>query len=518
MPNKCSQRHYRIWRLLLVVATISTKRRAATAFSTAFQSNPHAPCRNHWRHSFALHATERTLYEILGANGSETKRELKLLYTTLAKQHHPDALRKNATSDNDNNMTATTNTTIPFSSTDFSEIAAAYKTLADPKQRIKYDRSLQAARFSRNVVSWADRLGRKAAPAMTQVLDQVAVPFLRRTTATTLAGLQAVSQEYYANNNNMQKLSNNATTLSSGNTTNDANATFTSSGGSTDLRQTFEKAMAAAKRAGKCVDSMELTEKSAELYLRANETLAQARAVHEKRRQLAERRIQLAIHVPQSGLTAEDALYCLSEFNVTRLDELTMMDRLLLRNTVKDEIESLKKAENEYVESQQADSVAQAAYQKTLQQQVTLQMELKRAKVAEANARLALERALAQVAVTKASLNKVADALCFAKTELETTSSRMERRSHFLATQSERVRRHLVRKEKTEVRGAADILSDVSNHMDHDDSDKYLQEIERLRNEERTLAAEYEQLEATAARYTSRANVLTQRAQEWKQA
>lgn len=471
----------------------------------------HPPPTSKTRYPFVLNALsepespDKTLYEILGAKGTETKAELKQLYTALAKRHHPDAEQRSRSIDSVSFRPTNTSTAVTV---DFSEIAAAYKTLSDPKQRKRYDRSLQAAQFSKDVQRWADAFGRQAAPAVNQVLDQVAVPFLRRTTATTLAGIQAVSKDLASSSRSRR------TNLSSA--ANGTNVTGTEqSTGSADLLSTFEKAMAAAKRAGKYVDSIELIEKSQELEQRAEQTRQEALLVDDTRKQITERRIHLSIHTPQSGLSSTDALSCMADMNeTTRFDELTMMDRLLLRNTVQDEIENLQKAENEFLESQEADKAAQAEYQRVFQQQVKLQLDLKQAKAAEAEARLALQRAIEQVAETKASLGRVADSMSFAKAEVEASSTKMERKSHFLLTQSERVRRHLVRKEKTvhEMRG-----TEIQTEAAADDSKNALQEIERLKDEERMLASKHDQLEATCARLLSRASVLKERAQAWKE-
>ena len=528
--------------------------------------------------------TERNLYDILGAKGTETKEELKQLYAGLAKKYHPDRLRHADTSSStmNNNTTSSTVTTDSSSSLsssssfthDFTEIAAAYKTLANPKERKRYDRSLQAAQFSRDVSKWAEDWGRQAAPAVNQVLDQVAVPFLRRTTATTLAGIQAMSSDFSANRNSNSAaaaaaaVAGNATdteTRTSNNSTT-TTATTTSSSQPSDLRQTFEKAIAAAKRAGKYVDSMELVEKSEELEQRVSTTRQQASAILEQRQRLMERRIQLTLHTPQSGLTSTDALFCLSEFNkTTRLDELTMMDRLLLRNTVRDEIEQLRTLELEYVDSQRQDIVTQTEYQKQMQQQVKLQMDLKQAKTVEADARLALERAVAMVAATKSQLNQAVNDLALAKSQMEDTTSKLERKSHLLETQSERVRRHLMRKEKTvqeitnnnvnnnksissdnhnttsssssinatttataaEVASETDVpltSSSSSSPLSLDDNDEttttttqtILSEIDSLKAQERQLTHQYEQLEASASKMTAKAQALQHRAKEWK--
>ena len=106
---------------------------------------------------------ERTLYDILGATPEDTKAELKRKYVVLAKQTHPDAVRDGSSSD-----------------IEFSQIAAAYKVLSDPKQKRRYDRRLKAEAFSRELQELAGGFAEKAAPQVQNMLDTVAVPFLRR--------------------------------------------------------------------------------------------------------------------------------------------------------------------------------------------------------------------------------------------------------------------------------------------------------------------------------------------------
>jgi hypothetical protein len=121
-----------------------------------------------------------TLYEVLGAKGTETRSQLKQLYIKLAKETHPDAKVSARVGSQANH--------------NFCEIAAAYQILSDQKQRRGYDRSLKAEQFIQDVVSWATEFQTKAAPVAQrslEELEEVILPFLLRTMATTLASLQA---------------------------------------------------------------------------------------------------------------------------------------------------------------------------------------------------------------------------------------------------------------------------------------------------------------------------------------
>jgi curved DNA-binding protein CbpA len=130
----------------------------------------------------------RTLYEILGAPSNSTRQELKQAYLALAKESHPDAMIQR------NHYKASRNDTSIDTPPDFTEIAAAWRILSDPKQRLRYDRSLQAEQFTLDVQEWASRVSQQAGPTLRQ-FGQVALPFLKRTTAATLASIQAAAND-----------------------------------------------------------------------------------------------------------------------------------------------------------------------------------------------------------------------------------------------------------------------------------------------------------------------------------
>mmetsp|Transcript_30058 Transcript_30058/g.82542 ORF Transcript_30058/g.82542 Transcript_30058/m.82542 type:complete len:294 (+) Transcript_30058:134-1015(+) len=92
--------------------------------------------------AFDPHA-KRTLYHILGADPTETHAELKRKYRQLARQCHPDMLRLQAN---------------PHMELDFREVAAAWNTLGDQKERKRYDRTLFAEQVSENLFGWIDGL------------------------------------------------------------------------------------------------------------------------------------------------------------------------------------------------------------------------------------------------------------------------------------------------------------------------------------------------------------------------
>lgn len=170
---------------------------------------------------------ERTYYEILGTRPTATRTELKRQYVTLARLTHPDALI--GTSDND----------AVDRSAEFSEIAQAWKILSDDKERLRYDRSLQAEDFKKNVEVVASELSKTAGPRVKKVFDEFAVPFFRRTTVTTVATVSAAVDQMLTQGKN---------------------------GG--DIGSAFSSAFKAGEAASRVVDGIELLEKSVELDLR----------------------------------------------------------------------------------------------------------------------------------------------------------------------------------------------------------------------------------------------------------
>lgn len=106
---------------------------------------------------------ERTLYEILGAPQDATRSELKQRYVSLARETHPDATVGLSPQEREEKEVL------------FTEVAAAWRILSDKRERKRYDRSLVAKEFTRNVEQvageYADNVARTAAPVVSKVLE-----------------------------------------------------------------------------------------------------------------------------------------------------------------------------------------------------------------------------------------------------------------------------------------------------------------------------------------------------------
>lgn len=167
----------------------------------------------------------KTLYEILGAPATATREELKKFYVMKAKLSHPDAQIANGYNKNSNSTTE---------KLDFNEIAQAWSILGDDKLRRRYDRELRAQAFSESAQRFANENLERAVPAMANMVDNIAAPFIRRTTATTWAVGQAVAKEVTSQDN-------------------------------VQLSDTFKKAVQAGQEVGRFMDGVDLKEKSKDL-------------------------------------------------------------------------------------------------------------------------------------------------------------------------------------------------------------------------------------------------------------
>lgn len=186
----------------------------------------------------AINNNEKTLYEILGASPTASRAELKKKYVEMAKLSHPDA------------QIGREGPQIVGDTPDFGEIAAAWRVLGDTKSRKRYDRELQYKEWSAYASKYANEKLEEAVPAVAKIMDNVAVPFIRRTAATTIAVSQAVSKIGKAARGSRDPA--------------DKKTEGKSSGGNS-LTNAFFNAIRAGREAGRAIDSLELNEKSKEL-------------------------------------------------------------------------------------------------------------------------------------------------------------------------------------------------------------------------------------------------------------
>lgn len=285
---------------------------------------------------------KRTLYDVLGANPSDTREELKKRYTSLAKICHPDALLIQE-------LDGKNVSNVP----DFTEIAAAWRVLSDKKQRKRYDRSLRAEEFSDNILNWMGDMAKQAAPVV-ESFGSAAHSMFMKTTASTVAGVRAAATEVNRDRLREQSAEAGASmdvpTSEQSASKMESKSTTTKQGQQKDSlssntmtsipndRNTFSEALksaaVAARMAQKGIESMELLEQSQKLESRAIEDYNQAAQARQQLQDLVERRLSTSLHTPGSGLTSSEAFIILEDFNKTITDDLGLLERAMMKVSV----------------------------------------------------------------------------------------------------------------------------------------------------------------------------------------
>mmetsp|Transcript_622 Transcript_622/g.1003 ORF Transcript_622/g.1003 Transcript_622/m.1003 type:complete len:547 (-) Transcript_622:807-2447(-) len=251
---------------------------------------------------------EKNLYDILGANQSMSRQDIKRQYITLAKEYHPDSAG-------------------PEYVDRFDEIARAWDVLSDNTARRAYDRELAAEKFKEDIVQRASAVANEYGPTARAFYEDFALPFLRRTATTTMAGWSVISDEGERPRDNANAASNNVA----------------SSPPPADLGQTFQRVMEASRNATRQIDAAELEEESEELRLRADEARAESLEVLERLSAIKSERLHLTFHTSSAEFTSAEALQFLDGFN--ELDKQTLIDRMTFRNPITNDIDAFSAAE-----------------------------------------------------------------------------------------------------------------------------------------------------------------------------
>ena len=262
---------------------------------------------------------DKNLYEILGASPSMSRSEIKRLYINLAKQTHPDSYNNN------NSIDATDE----WNEDRFNEVAQAWDILSDNKTRRAYDRELAANDFKEDIIKKASELANEYGPSAQRFYDDVAIPLLRRTTATTLAGWSAVTEERDERQLETPEQE--------------------------DLGQAFKRVVEAGMNATRKIDGLELQEKSMELRKRADETRDESMNLLEQLTQIKCERLRLTFHT-SAEFTAEEASQyidgLIDQGVVTSDDDeqVTLLQRMTFKHPIQQNIEAFSMAEIEFDE------------------------------------------------------------------------------------------------------------------------------------------------------------------------
>lgn len=415
----------------------------------------------------ALNNQEKTLYEILGASPTDSRAELKKKYVEMAKLSHPDAqIGRTDPKEMD--------------TPDFGEIAAAWRVLGDTKSRKRYDRELQYKEWSAYASKYANEKLEEAVPAVAKIMDNVAVPFIRRTAATTIAVSQAVS--------NFGKATKKGSTDPSGTTDGKGS-------GRNSLTSAFFNAIRAGREAGRAIDSLELNEKSQELSERAQKDERRAREIQEQLSAVTEKRILASLQSDDLALSSDEAKLVLDR--ITSSEGESEREQNLHR--IEKEIESLKATEQDFIEKLGIYEQSDREWNSLLERQETGKAELTRRKKEESDARKRLDEAIRLVSEAKANLVTTSAALRNVEQKVKRNASEMDRVTFTLSKKQEKVR-HALRKKADDANGGIQL--------------QYLSEEElvALRRKEMQLAGESQQLAKMVARLSSRAEKLRARA------
>ncbi|CAJ1923858.1 unnamed protein product [Cylindrotheca closterium] len=401
-------------------------------------------------------AKSKTLYEILGAPATATREELKKCYVKKAKLSHPDAQIANAGSNN----------TIT-DKLDFNEIAQAWNILGDDKLRRRYDRELRAQAFSESAQRFANENLERAVPAMANMVDNFAAPFLRRTTATTWAVGQAVAKEVSSHEN-------------------------------VELSDTWKKAVQAGQEVGRFMDGVDLKEKSKDLQSQAQDQLKRGTEIEDELDALTERRLLATLQSKDFFLSSDEATDVLNRLSIES-ENPTLLGRAMMRNTIEQEIRLLQVAEAKFSEKLKEYEATDKEWNTLLNKQDEAKMNLSKHKMEEMEARRALERAQRQVSEAKSQLLTSTNALRGIEQSVRKNAFEMDRMTSTLSQKQEKVRASL-KKKVDQARGGMEV-----EYLTEDD-------LTALRRREIQLVGEQNQTRRKATQLQTEAESLKKQA------
>ena len=268
---------------------------------------------------------------------------------------------------------------------------------------------MAAQDFKDDVIKKAGEVAREYGPTARKFYEEFAIPMLRRTTATTLAGWSAVteaastevaSSERETRNgelNNKDKLSG-ATLSEVVKEVSEMERVNAGADALQDFGRAFQRVIEAGKNATRQIDGVELQEKSMDLRRRADESRAESMKVLGCLTEIKSERLRLTFHTSSANFTSTDAIHYLDGFSnqgISSDDEVTLMQRMTFKHTVQQDIEAFTVAETEFDERMMEKTEVE-------QQMMGRQRELQEA---ERNARSALEVSGIHLIWTRMPLN-----------------------------------------------------------------------------------------------------------------
>jgi len=412
-----------------------------------------------------------------------SRSQIKRLYITLAKQTHPDSSTSTST--------PTAAATAIRETDRFNEIARAWTVLSDPKTRRTYDRELAAQDFKADVVSKAGEMAREYGPSARKFYDDFAIPFLRRTTATTLAGWSALEKEVGSSGsadaeervdygdgdgdgggNNNNRLS--GVTLSevvkevsemerrnTGVVGGEISSSTSASGGDAleDFGKAFQRVFEAGRNVTRQIDGMEMQEKSLELRARANETKAESTEVLERLTKIKSKRLRLTFQTSSANFTSKDALQYLNGFDTTdndndgsssmpNIDSVTLMQRMAFKNPIGRDIKALNIAESDFDKRNAAKAEVDRRVDDRHRALLQAERDLKSATEAEERARKMLEDARKRVTDSVRNVAEAKESIRDMHTTVKVSDRELSKASAALKKKRDVVRRQMKHKHR----------------------------------------------------------------------
>lgn len=433
---------------------------------------------------------EKNLYDILGANQSMTRQDIKRLYITLAKEYHPDSAG-------------------PEYVDRFDEIARAWDVLSDNNARRAYDRELAAEAFKDDILARATAVANEYGPTARAFYEDVALPFLRRTATTTMAGWSAIADE----REHVDVNSIGASSLPPP---------------PADFGQTFQRVIEAGRKATRHIDGVELKEKSEELRHRADETRAESMEVLERLSAIKMERLHLTINTSGADFTSGEALEFFDGFNA--VDQQTLMDRVTFRHPIRNDIEAfraseaeLEKRQNEKLEVDEEMRARNEALQEAEQQALFALMEEERLIQMLEDARKNVADTQQMVADAQLSINSLNPSVRMAEQNLSKSQTNLKRKRDV-------VRKALKRKEgyPNSIK-VPSFLAPIEDNRNRESpfsafrrssmseigfEQRNLEKIAALKNEESAVEGDFLKLVELTSKLVSRSERLRIRAEE----
>mmetsp|Transcript_36922 Transcript_36922/g.42958 ORF Transcript_36922/g.42958 Transcript_36922/m.42958 type:complete len:611 (+) Transcript_36922:34-1866(+) len=372
-----------------------------------------------------------TYYEKLNSPTNATKTQLRKQYVVLMKQTHPDAIR-NLTPEQQPQHT-------------YQQVVNAYNVLSNAKDRRKYDRTLKARLFQRQVEEAASKAADAAAPRIAKVFEDFALPMLRRTSAITAAAAAAASTKK-APAAEPERLKGVGRVVS--------NAVKAGIGASRDL------------------DQLEVLEQSKTLEQRSNDLGGSEEDVKKRLEKVSMERLMMQLRVsegasPFSSREASDLLGRLEkeaalatggvlDVDLDMIKEVieeqstttsSVLDALLFfKHSVTQDIDALERVEEDYFSRKVALDKAGEDSDRKEADQTQAENNAKAALEAEKRAREALEFAQKLVASTSLDITQSQKQYHTAKQTQKKLMHEIEKTSAHLAKKQETVREGLRRK------------------------------------------------------------------------